>query len=208
MIRIIIADDHALFLAGLKSLLGEVEDLDVVGTAENGKEALALIEDNDCDVILLDIDMPEMNGIEAAEKIIADHPGVKILMLTMHDKLVMIEKMLTIGVQGYVLKNTSRPDLTEAIRNLHAGKSHFSREVTDKLAQQFRRSKDAASGLTKREKEVLVLIGEGLKTSEISEKLFISTNTVDTHRKNLYSKAGVKNIVELLNWAKEREYIL
>lgn len=208
MIRILIADDHDLFLDGLASVFEKNNALQVIGKVNTGEEALTHLAENECDVVLLDINMPGIGGMLTAERLISKYPKLKILMLTMIDNLAMIEKMISIGVHGYLLKTTSSGELFEAITNVYNGSEHYSKEVTSKLVQGLRREKTAIFNLTIREKEVLGLIAQGLRTSEIAKQLFISQHTVDSHRKNLLSKSGAKNAIDLINWARDNEYLV
>lgn len=208
MIRVFIADDHQVLLDGLNTLLESVDDLTVVGTAHNGQEVLDFLQKESVDVILLDINMPVLNGIETCKRLNKDFPDVKVLALSMYEKASFIQQMLKNGALGYILKNTGQDELVEAIRTVHAGEQYLSKVVSDTLMQSLI-GKAAASRqyipeMTRREKEVLALIAKELTTQEISDELHISLNTVETHRKNLLSKFGVRNSVGLIKVALER----
>jgi len=208
MIKVVIADDHSLFSEGVDSILSHENTIQIVKQLSDGQQLISYLEENDCDVVLLDINMPHVDGIQCAEWIVKHKPSVKIIMLTMFNKMMMVDTLVSIGVHGYVLKNVSKNDLIDAIQKVHAGKKYYSPEVTEKLIENSRQKENKTFALTKREKEVLTHISEGLKTSEIADKLFLSKHTIDTHRKNLLSKAGVKNAVDLVNWGRDNEFII
>ena len=205
MIRIIIADDHQMFIDGAKALLRNEREIKIVGEALNGVQLLSLLEKESTDIVLLDVNMPEMDGIEATAKIRAAFPDIKIIMLTMYNNHEFILSLMNAGASGYVLKNTGKKELLEAIKTVHEGKIYYSKDVTETILQNFSKppaeQKLEAVQLTEREKEVLKLIALEYTTPEIAEKLFISTNTVETHRKNLMSKLKVKNIAGLVKFA-------
>ena len=203
-INILIADDHQVLTDGLKSLLVGEEQLEIKGVASNGAEALEMLKLLKVDVVLMDIDMPVMGGIEATRIIKKDFPGVKVLMLTMHDEKAIISMLLEIGADGYVLKNSTRSELLHAIREVAAGRKHLSEEVSAVLLTSTSPGKDSKlGGLTQREVEILQLVAEGLSNKEIGERLFISHRTVDTHRTNLMSKLSVHNVAGLVRFAIE-----
>lgn len=208
MIKVFIADDHQVLLDGLQTLLDTVEDLQVVGTAHNGREVLNFVEQNAVDVILLDINMPVLNGIETCKRVNKDYPDIKILALSMYEKASFIQQMLKNGAMGYILKNTGQDELVEAIRTVYGGEQYLSKVVSDTLMQSLigkaSTTRQYIPEMTRREKEVLALIAKELTTQEISETLHISLNTVETHRKNLLSKFGVRNSVGLIKVALER----
>ena len=202
-INIAIADDHQLVIDGLVSLLEKVNGFTIKATALNGEEAMRFAEHLNIDVYLMDIDMPEMNGIDTTKALKQDYPDIKVVILTMHDEKSMIQMLMDIGADGYLLKNSDQDELTLAIKNVHQGKKHFSSQVTMSLLQpdapgiQQENLKD----LTEREVEILTQIAEGLSNKEIGEKLFISHRTVDTHRTNLMKKLEVHNIAGLIRFA-------
>jgi two-component system, NarL family, nitrate/nitrite response regulator NarL len=205
MIRVIIADDHQMFIDGIKSLLVNEKGIKVVGQALNGKEVIALLEKEPADIVLLDVNMPEMDGIEATKLIRQRFPTVKILMLTMYNNHEFVFGLMNAGASGYILKNTGRTELLDAIKSVNEGKTFYSKEVTETILQNFSKKpaeqRAEAAHLTEREKDVLKLIAQEYNTQEIAAELFISTNTVETHRKNLLSKLQAKNIAGLVKFA-------
>ncbi len=202
MINLLIADDHQVVIDGLRSLLSLEADFNVVGEALNGKMVLEGLKDQKVDVVLLDINMPVMDGIETAKLMREHYPDVKILILTMYNKPEFIRNILEAGASGYVLKNAGKEELIDAIRKVEKGEDYFSLSVTKTMMESFKSGSDSNKvELTKRERGVLTLIAEGDKTSEIAEKLLISTHTVDTHRYNLLSKLNIKNTAGLVRYA-------
>jgi DNA-binding NarL/FixJ family response regulator len=209
-IRVLIADDHQMFVDGLKSSLSQTDFVSVVGTANTGKQVLDFLSEKETDVVLLDINMPELNGIDTAKVIVKKHPSVRIIMLSMYLEKQFIEELVRIGISGYILKNTGIKELEQAIQTVSEGKKHFSNDVALKLldaqtntvyANEMTQTQPQLSGLTEREIDVLKLIAKEFTTPEIAEKLFISAYTVETHRKNLIRKLNVKNIAGLVKFA-------
>lgn len=209
MIRILLADDHRIFLEGLRSLFREVEGFEIVGEAENGANAIELCDKLNPHVVVIDVQMPEKNGIEATKEIIKKHPDIKVIGLTMLNESLYIRKMLEAGASGYVIKTADKEELIEAIRAVMRGEKYFGQGVTNTLINNFN-DKSVAHGtplesLTKREKEVLVLIAQGLTDKQIAEMVFLSPLTVISHRKNILSKLCLKNKVELTRFAIENK---
>lgn len=210
MIRILIADDHQMFIDGLKSLLDGSEDICVVGQASNGMQVVERCEREDVDIVIMDINMPELDGIQATREVLKKHPGVKILGLSMYNDREYISDILKAGARGYILKNTGKETLLTAIRKLHAGENFLGDEVTRTLLNSFIKNPGAGQVVEKlsdREKEVLECIATGLTTHEIAGQLFISKNTVETHRKNLLYKLKARNTAELVNNAYKQRLI-
>jgi DNA-binding NarL/FixJ family response regulator len=201
--RILIADDHQIVIDGLKAILSGEPEINIISECKNGQEVLDYIERHDAiDVTILDINMPVMDGIECASVLKKTHPDLKILILTMHNDPLLIRKMMEVGADGFIFKNTGKKELLTALDMLMRGQTYFGQEVTQTLAKSFTKPKEIQTlQLTRREKEVLKLLFEGFTTPEIAEKLFISSHTVDSHRKNLLSKFGVKNTTSLLREA-------
>lgn len=210
-IRIIIADDHRVFIEGMKALLKEIPDLDVVGDAENGEQLVAVVEALQPDVVLTDIQMPVKDGVEATREIHKRFPDIKVVALTMLNETLYIKKMLEAGAAGYVLKTISKEELITVIHKVKAGEKQFSAEATAQLINHFSDNKPAHSSpvdmLTKREKEILGFIAQGLTDKEIAERVYLSPLTITTHRKNILSKLGLKNKVELARFAMEHKLI-
>lgn len=206
-IKILIADDHRIVRDGIKSLLQDEKDMVVIAEAENGKQAIEILEKQKADVALMDIQMEVMNGIEATQMIKEKFPQTKVLALSMFSDYGFISKMLKAGATGYILKNADKTEITEAIRKVAKGENYFSFEVSEKILDRAKGKKEESSSmliqLTDREKEILKLIAEGLINKEIADKLFLSPLTVDTHRKNLLRKLNVKNTAGLVRYAVE-----
>lgn len=207
-IRLILVDDHRIVLDGLKALLDDMDGFDCVATADNGQKALELLKVFDVDVVLMDIDMPVMNGMEATRRIKKEYPKVKVISLTQHSERGMVQQLLDCGSDGYLLKNIAQDELASAIRKVYEGQNVFSSEVTMSLAG--RAVEKSTNGveveITERELEILQLIAEGLSSKQIGEKLFISPRTVDTHRTNLMNKLDIHNIAGLIRFALKNGY--
>ncbi len=207
-IGIYIADDHEMFVEGISLSLAIKGAIVVEASANTGTELIELLEKKCVDVVLLDINMPGMNGFEAAKIIVKKFPSVKIIALSMFLEKEYIQELIDIGVSGYILKNTRIQELEKAIILVASGKKYFSNDVGLKLLNAQTNSEYAqgflleqSHGLTEREIDVLKLIVQENTTSEIAEKLFISVHTVETHRKNLIKKLKVKNIAGLVKYA-------
>lgn len=199
-IKLLIADDHPMIRDGIKTSLASEPGIEVTGTASNGEEVLEILRKDQADVILLDINMPGMNGFETLQKLAPEFPDVRILILSMYDKPEFIHSLLEHGASGYLLKNTGREEIIYAIQKVYDGDIYFSHEVK-RILQQAEVETEQHTRLTRREKEILRLIAQGKTTPDIAEMLFISTHTVDTHRKNLLSKLDVRNVAGLVKYA-------
>jgi DNA-binding NarL/FixJ family response regulator len=209
-IRVVIADDHKIIRVGLRGLLEREKDIQVVGEAESAEDIEKLLTTLQADVILMDIDLGETDGIVMTKKVKESHPSLQVLGLTMHEEPDYIIKMLEAGASGYLLKNAGREELLTAIHTVAKGDSYFSQKVSATLLQAVTRQKQAPgeprktsiqTPLSEREIEVLRLIAQEYSNGEIAEKLFISIRTVDTHRRNLLEKLQVKNTVGLVKYA-------
>ncbi len=204
-IKILIADDHHLLLDGISSLLSTEADLQVVAKATDGNSAVEKVLATEIDVCLLDISMPGMDGITAARIIKEKAPPTKIIILTTYNDREIVEELLTIGVSGYLLKNSTKQELAEAIRKVHSGGFYFSNEVQNALMQNYvRLNKDKHHKeilLTNREMEILQLLAQEYTNDRIAEELHISYRTVETHRKNLLQKTSSHNLAGLLKYA-------
>lgn len=203
-IRVAICDDHRLVADGLQGLLASANDVDLAGTALNGAEALYLLEHVKVDVLLLDLDMPVMDGRVTTRRVKAEWPGVKVLVLTMNDEPAVVRELMTLGADGYLLKTCGKDELLLAIRETFAGRKHFSGALMASLMEeraQTTSSSKLLQDLSEREIEVLAALAEGLGNKEIGEKLFISPRTVDTHRTNLMRKLNTHNVAGLVRIA-------
>ena len=207
-IRLLLADDHPLIREGFRSLLNKNDRFEIVAIAENGKELIELAGKELPDIILSDISMPVMSGMDAIERISGLYPSIKSVILTMHEEREYIINALRIGVQGYILKNVERFDLEKAIITISEGGKYFSPIVTNILAESVvRQEQPVISELTPREKEVLELVAQGHSTKQIADKLGIGTRTVESHRVNMLKKMKVNNTAELVRKAIEMKIL-
>ncbi len=209
--NLLIADDHTLFIEGLTMLVSRIEDVHIVGDAKNGKEVIELCQNQKVDLILMDLEMPQMGGIEATEIIKRDFPNIKIIAVTMLNDYNTIKKALRSGMDGYVVKNLGIAELQNAIETVMNGQIYMSPEITTILALGVAGRKPNQAyvpDLTKREKEVIKLIIDGLTNDLIAEKLFLSPLTVSTHRKNVLSKLNLKNTAMLVKYCGDYPDIL
>lgn len=203
-IKIIIVDDHEIFRNGLKMVLGRLKHIDIVGEAANGDEFLKLIQHTTCDVVLMDIEMPVMNGRDATEQAMKEHPDLKIIALTMFQEDDYIQSMMDAGVKGFLIKNVGKETLDKAILTVYRGGTYYSEELFNFFTKKFSeppKPTEPEIALTSREKEILQLLAEGLGNKEIAEKLFISERTVVGHKSNLLAKTGTKSAISLLAYA-------
>ena len=209
-IKVLLVDDHEIIRDGIKALLKGAVGIEIVGEAENGREAIELLENKEIDLVLMDISMPVMDGINATQHISQNFSGVKVIVLSMHDDESHIINMLKAGAVGYVFKNIGKVKLIEAIKTVSSGESFFAKEASQKIMEHFMQSKGAEKRngsvadihrLTEREKEVLRLIAEEYTNQEIADKLFLSPRTIDTHRRNLLQNLNVKNTAGLVKLA-------
>ena len=206
LIRLLIADDHVIIRNGLKLMLSKNPKFKIVAEVSSGQEAIDYIDNNsnDIDVILMDIDMPGVNGIEATKTITKNHPNVKILALSMHDEEVYITSMIDAGATGYILKQADVYEISQAIESTAIGKKFYSNEVSITIINSLhKKSKDKGNELSVREMEILSLIAAGLTNKEVGEKLFISARTVESHRRNILDKLDFKNTAEMIRYAIE-----
>ncbi|MEN8780274.1 MAG: response regulator transcription factor [Desulfobacterales bacterium] len=200
------ADDHRIVREGLQSLVEKENDLEVVGMADNGRQALMLVRRLKPDVVIMDIAMPELNGIDATRQIVAEVPDVKVVALSMHSEKQFVEGMLRAGVVGYLLKESAFEELIKAIRVVCAGKKYLSPDVTDIVLRDYLSPPDGKDieqvpDLTLREREVLQLLAEGRAMKEIAKRLNISIKTVESHRKNISTKLNLHTVAELTKYA-------
>lgn len=202
-IRIIICDDHQLFRNGLKILLNAFPEFEVIGEASNGEEFLKIIKNIKADVALMDINMPEMDGIEATRKGLKINPDLNIIALSMYGEEEYYYKMVDAGAKGFLVKDSDISEVREAVMSIMKGGSYFSQELLYHVIQKIkhRELESKSANLSKREKEILFKICEGFSNQEIAESLFISKRTVDKHRANLLGKTNSKNTASLILFA-------
>ncbi|ACX52167.1 two component transcriptional regulator, LuxR family [Ammonifex degensii KC4] len=202
-IKVLVVDDHALVREGIKKLLMEDERLEVVGEAGNGREAVELVKKRPVDVVLLDISMPDMGGVEACREIKRLRPSVAVVALTVHDQEEYCLAMLEAGAAGYVLKESSADQLIEAIVRAARGEEYLSPRLAGKMVKWFSRaeSKRGLCGLTPREKEILRLLASGLSNREIARRLYLSEKTVKNHLTSIFQKIGVSDRTQAALWA-------
>lgn len=207
MISVFIVDDHPVVIEGIHALLKNEKDMAWVGQAMNAQSCLGFFVNNTADVVLMDISMPGMDGVELCAVMKEKYPGIMILGLSSFNQGLYIKKMMENGASGYILKNSSKDELIKAIHAVHEGHIYFSGEVGIALQEYQKSSARELPVLTAREKEVLELIAEGYTNPQIAEKIFLSPFTVDSHRKNLLAKLGVKNTASLIRLAVEKKLI-
>ena len=206
MISIILVDDHVIMRDGLRHLLAEESDIEVVGEADNGREAVKLALEKKPDIVIMDIAMQDMNGIEATRQIKGENPDIKVIALSMHSERQIVVGIFRAGASGYLLKDSSSLELVEAIRTIHLGRKYLSQKISDIVLQEISDIKKdtgeiGVDVLTNRECEILQLISEGNSTKKIAGVLFISPKTVESHRANIMDKLDIHNIPELTKYA-------
>jgi DNA-binding NarL/FixJ family response regulator len=200
-LNILIVDDHQMFVDGIISLIRENSRINKIYKASNGKNALEIIKSQKIDLVITDLNMPEMSGLELTLHIKADHPEIKILVLTMYNDKPIVKEIIDTEAEGYILKNKGTSELENAIEKIADGGTYYSNEVYSILMEEHREKNKHKFELSERELEILKLICKEFSTSEIAEKLFISPTTVETHRRNMYQKTKSKNIVGLIKYA-------
>lgn len=206
-IKVVVADDHAIVREGVRLILAKERDIDVVGEAADGAQALQLVEGAKPDVVVMDISMPGMGGIEATQKVKERYPKVNVLALTMHEDESYVFQLLRAGASGYVLKRAAAHDLVQAVRAAAKGEAFLYPSVARKVVEDYLKrveageEKERYDGLTQREKEVLTLIAQGLSNQQIAEKLYISIKTVQTHRAHILEKLNLHDRTELVRYA-------
>lgn len=207
MTRLFLVDDHAVLRHGLRAIFQQEPALEVVGEAENGEQLLAQLPTTPCDVVLLDLHMPGLDGLATTQRLHTEFPDVRILILSMVDNERAIGQVLAAGASGYVLKNASHDELLVAVRAVAAGQRFLCSELGLLMLEKVLVSTPPeppaklASGLSAREREILQLVAEGMTTAQIAEKLFTSPRTVETHRQNIMEKTGAKNTASLVKTA-------
>ncbi len=204
--RVVIADDHKMFRDGLRTLLQRHSDIEVVGEAEDGLTTIKLVEELEPDVVIMDISMPELNGIEATRKISNDFPYAKVIMLSMHSDRRFVVEGLKAGAAGYLLKDSAFEELVQVIRKVQEDQVYLSSKINDIILKEYIQmvKKGGASAFTvlsPREREVLQLLAEGKSTRQIAELLKVSVKTIETHRKQIMDKLEIRSVAELTKYA-------
>jgi len=205
-IRILLADDHKIVRDGLRTLIGKEAGMEVIGEAENGRKALKMAEKIRPNVVIIDVTMPDMNGIEATRKMVTEIPGVKVIALSMHSDRRFVLGMLEAGASGYLMKDCAFDELAKAVRSVSTGQTYLSPSIADVLVKGYldrvnEKLSVARSPLTEREREILQLLAEGRSSKEIAAHIGVSVKTVETHRRNMMQKLNMRSVAELTKYA-------
>ncbi len=201
MIKVIIVDDHPIFRQGIVSLFNSVEDMEVIAEAGSGTAAVRLAQELHPDIIIMDISLPEINGIEAAKRIKKEGIDTRVILLTMHKEAEFLNMAQDLGIRGYLLKEDALGDLIYAIRAVHRGDRFLSSSISSGNTADLSEVHSSPSPLTKREKEIVIHIANGLSSKEIAAKLYVSVKTIETHRSHIMEKLKLKNLAELVRYA-------
>lgn len=212
MINIVLADDHQIIIDGITNLLENEKGMEVIGQCNNGEEVLEKLPWLKADILLLDLDMPKMNGMQCAEQVHKRFPDLKVAILTMHHEKALIERFMELGVKGYFLKTIAKNELVFAIKMIASGGEYFPASVTKALLKKQSKTPDVTQSpllaeLTKREIEIIKLVSQGFSNNEIGEELFISPRTVDTHRSNMMRKLDLHHVAEIVRFAFQNKLI-
>ncbi len=206
-IRVLVADDHAIVRAGLGMMLGNQPDMEVVGLATNGREAIRMVDQYQPDVAVMDISMPELNGIEAISQMLPRHPNIKVIVLSIHETKPYVYRTLKAGAKGYLIKETAGLEVVDAVREVYRGERYLSQRIADLLTDISFRNVEISGEtspleqLSPREREILQLVAEGKTSQQIGEILSISPKTVDTYRSRLMQKIRVDDVAGLIKFA-------
>ena len=205
-IKVILADDHNITRSGLKALLEKEQNIEIIAEAENGRQAVKLAMEVKPDIIVMDISMPDLNGMEATRQVLSNNPEIKIIALSMHSHRRYISGMLKAGATGYLLKSCAFEELTNAISTVVEGKAYLSPSIADTVVKDYVNPSSTPSSskladLSAREREVLQLIAEGLPTKETADRLFVSESTINTHRRQIMEKLNIHSIAQLTKFA-------
>lgn len=206
-INVFLADDHAIVRDGLKCLLESQQDINVIGTAENGRDAVRQVLKAKPDVVIMDISMPELNGIDAARQIVEQSPNTKIVMLSMHSASEHVSRALRSGASGYLLKETAGTEVIDAVRSVHKGLRYLSQKISDSIITKYIEKEEGTSGLnplsklSPREIEILQLVAEGRSSADIAKNIFLSPKTVETYRSRIMQKLKIDDIPGLVKFA-------
>lgn len=206
-IRVLVADDHAIIREGLRVMLGNQPDMEVVAVAANGREAIQLVDKHEPDIAVIDISMPELNGVEAIQQMMPRHPHMQVVVLSIHETKPYVLRALKAGAKGYLVKETAGLEVVDAVRIVHRGERYLSHSMTDLLTtESFQNSESVIDvspleALSPREREILQLVAEGNTSQEIAERLSISPKTVDTYRSRLMHKIRVEDMAGVVKFA-------
>ncbi|MFT4545777.1 MAG: DNA-binding NarL/FixJ family response regulator [Granulosicoccus sp.] len=207
MINVLITDDHEMIRKGIGSLLSDETNVKVIGTASDGSEAVEFCANNEVDVVLMDLQMPIMSGVEATKVITAKHPNTKVLAVTINEETSFITEVLQAGATGYIMKHSPKAVIVSAIEDVANGKKHFSSEVIKKMSAEFKSGNNSHARdpsqvrMTKKEQQVLDLLVREKSNQEIGLALECSIRTIDTHKRNIIRKLGVRNVIGLIKYA-------
>ena len=205
-IKVLIADDHGIVREGLRSLLGKQPDMEIIGEADDGRKALDLVQELEPDVVIMDISMPNLNGVDATRHIVREYPKVKVIALSMHSSSMFVSDMIKAGASGYILKDCLFEELAEAIKTVNDGGVYLSPEVVSLVVEDYMNRLSGAGGLpleslSEREREVLQLIGEGKNTKQIALELHVSTKAIEANRRKIMEKLNSHSVADLVRWA-------
>lgn len=205
-IRVLIADDHGIVREGLHSLIGKESDMEIVGDADDGRKALELVRELEPDVVIMDISMPNLNGVDATCQIVRDYPKIKVIALSMHSSSMFVADMIKAGASGYILKDCLFDELATAIRTVNSGGVHLSKDVVGMVVGDYMNRLSGVGGLpleslSEREREVLQLIGEGKNTKEIAQTLHVTTKAIEANRRKIMDKLNSHSTADLVRWA-------
>lgn len=203
---IVLVDDHKIMRDGLRNILQNEKDIEIIGEADNGRDAVKLILDVKPDIAIMDIGMPEMNGVEATRQIVKEMPNIKIIALSMHYDMQFVSGMIKAGAKGYLLKDCAGSELVTAIKTVNKNNTYICQDITNTLIDDFSKAQSVEyvgddTVLTNRENEILQLLTEGKTTKQIAQDLFISVKTVEAHRTNIMHKLDIRNLPELTKYA-------
>jgi len=210
-VKIIIVDDHEIFRNGLKMVLGRLKYIHIVGEASNGQAFLDVIRTTPVDIVLMDIEMPVMNGVDATHLALKEWPDLKVIALTMFNDDNYIQSMMDAGVKGFLIKNINKDTLERAIKTVYGGGNYYSEELFNFFTKQISKDDSIVKTeikLTHREKEILQLLSEGLSNKQIADLLFVSERTIIGHKSNLFTKTGCKSTISLLSYAIKNKLVI
>jgi len=205
-VKIILADDHRIMREGLRALLERESDIEVIAEADNGRTTVELARELNPDVVVIDIGMPDLNGIDATRQIVSESPAVKVIALSMHSDRKFVREMLSAGASGYLLKDSAFEELGAALATVINNQTYLSPKIADTVVKDYlgkieTKESKVSPALTKREREVLQLIAEGKTTKDIASQLYVSIKTIETHRKQIMDKVGLNSVAELTKYA-------